>query len=204
MTAAAAPGARDERQAFKRAVLEQRRAQHPPAARAVAADARRAVGGREDRASRARRFVEVARLLWTDDAFLALALYRLRARWAARGVPVLPRLAHHLSMAIAGVCIGDPVVVAAGVVVPHGAVVIDGIVDVGPGVELGPWVTVGLRAGDPRGPSIGAGVRIGEGAKVIGPVRLGDGAIVEPNAVVVDDVPAGATVAGIPARTVRR
>jgi serine O-acetyltransferase len=43
-------------------------------------------------------------------------------------------------------------------------------------------------------------VSIGTGAKVIGPVRIGAGARIGANAVVVDDVPAGATVVGAPAR----
>jgi serine O-acetyltransferase len=61
-------------------------------------------------------------------------------------------------------------------------------------------VTVGLRAGELRGPTIEAGASLGTGAKVIGPVRVGAGAQVGANAVVVRDVPAGATVTGVPAR----
>ena len=63
-------------------------------------------------------------------------------------------------------------------------------------------MTIGLRAGDVRGPTIEADVSIGTGAKLIGPVRVGAGATIGANAVVVDDVPAGATVVGVPARAV--
>ena len=59
-----------------------------------------------------------------------------------------------------------------------------------------------LRAGDVQGATIERGVSIGTGAKVIGAVRIGAGATVGANAVVVDDVPAGATVVGAPARVV--
>ena len=45
-------------------------------------------------------------------------------------------------------------------------------------------------------------MKLGTGVKVIGPVTIGDGAIIGANAVVVDDVPAGATAVGIPARVV--
>jgi serine O-acetyltransferase len=51
-----------------------------------------------------------------------------------------------------------------------------------------------------RHPTLGNGVVIGAGAKVLGPIVLGNGARVGSNAVVVKDVPAGATAVGIPAR----
>lgn len=59
--------------------------------------------------------VQILRLVWASDAFLALALYRVKARLQALGVRVLPRLAHRLAMVIAQVSIGDPVIVHPGV-----------------------------------------------------------------------------------------
>lgn len=143
---------------------------------------------------------DILRLAWQSDAFAALVLYRAKARLQARRIPVLPRLAHRLAMAIAQVSIGDPVTVQAGLYLPHGQVVLDGLVEVGAGVAIAPFVTIGLRAGNLQGPTIEDGVEIGTGAKLIGPIRVGAGARVGANAVVVDDVPAGATVAGVPAR----
>ena len=67
-------------------------------------------------------------------------------------------------------------------------------------MTIAPCVTIGLRAGDYRGATIERDVSIGTGAKVIGPVRIGEGATIGANAVVVDDVPPGATVVGAPAR----
>jgi serine O-acetyltransferase len=78
--------------------------------------------------------------------------------------------------------------------------VLDGLVEIGAGVAIAPFVTIGLRAGNLQGPTIEDGAEIGTGAKLIGPIRVGAGARVGANAVVVDDVPAGATVAGVPAR----
>ena len=140
------------------------------------------------------------RLALVSDAYLAQALYRLKASLQRRGVPVLPRIAHRLAMAVAQISIGDPVVVAPGVYLIHGQVVIDGVIEIHEGVVIAPFVTIGLRAGDVRGATIERGVNIGTGAKVIGPVRIGEGATIGANAVVVDDVPAGATVVGAPAR----
>jgi len=51
-----------------------------------------------------------------------------------------------------------------------------------------------------RHPTLGNGVVVGAGAKILGPITIGDGAKIGSNAVVVKDVPAGATAAGIPAR----
>jgi serine O-acetyltransferase len=106
-------------------------------------------------------------------------------------------------MATAQVSIGDPVVVAPGVYIVHGSVVLDGLVEIETGVVISPFVTIGLRAGDVTGPTVERYASIGTGAKLIGPVRIGERAIVGAGAVVVDDVPAGATVVGVPARQAR-
>lgn len=140
------------------------------------------------------------RLVWVSDAFFAQVCYRLRMRLLARRVPVLPRLLHKLSMASAQVSIGDPVLLHPGIYIIHGQVVLDGLTEVGSGSVLGPWITLGLKQGVLQGPTVGEGVFVGTGAKIIGPVTVGSGAKVGANAVVANDVPAGATVAGVPAR----
>ena len=143
--------------------------------------------------------VQILRLCWVSDAFAAQVLYRLKASLQARGIPVVPRIAHRLAMMLAQVSIGDPVIVQPGVYIIHGQIVIDGLVEVGPGAVIGPWVTIGLRAGNVQGATLERDVQIGTGTKVIGPVRIGAGARVGANAVVVADVDPGATVVGVPA-----
>jgi serine O-acetyltransferase len=59
---------------------------------------------------------------------------------------------------------------------PHGQVVADGLVEIHSGVDIAPFVTIGLGAGDVRGPTIERDVSIGTGAKLIGPVTIGAGA----------------------------
>jgi serine O-acetyltransferase len=182
------------------------RARHPHLREALAADARVTAlyrGERHEFRSRLDLTVQILRLAWCSDAFLAQALYRVKARLQALGVPVVPRLCHRLAMVLAQVSIGDPVVMAPGVYIIHGQFVADGLVEIGTGAVIAPWVTIGLRAGNVRGATLEPGVSIGTGAKVIGPVRIGAGAQVGANAVVVDDVPAGATVVGAPARARR-
>jgi serine O-acetyltransferase len=183
------------------------RARHPGLREALVADARLTAGYRGERSEFRSRFdaaVQMLRLAWVSDAFAAQALYRAKAGMQARGVPALPRIAHRLAMALAQVSIGDPVVVHPGIYILHGQVVIDGPVEIHSGVTIAPWVTIGLRAGDYRGAVIERNVSIGTGAKVIGGVRVGEGATIGANAVVVDDVPPGVTVVGAPARAVAR
>jgi serine O-acetyltransferase len=183
--------------------LEAVRSRHPGLREAVLGDARLTAAHRFERhefRSRPDTAAQVVRLMWQSDAFLAQALYRVKARLQARGVPLLPRLAHRLAMVVAQVSIGDPVLVHPGVYLPHGHVVIDGFAEVHSGVSIGPFVTIGLRGDDPAGPTIGPNVTIGTGAKILGPVRVGAGARIGANAVVVDDVPESATVVGVPAR----
>ena len=179
------------------------RARHPSLRKALLADARITAhfrGERHEFSSGADAARQMLRLALVSDAYLAQALYRLKASLQRRGVPLLPRIAHRLAMLFGQVAIGDPVVVAPGVYLIHGQVVIDGVIEIHEGVVIAPFVTIGLRAGDVRGATIEQGVNIGTGAKVIGPVRIGAGATVGANAVVLDDVPAGATVVGAPAR----
>lgn len=181
------------------------RAKQPPFFVALIADAKLqadARGERDEFRGRADAICQAVRLMWVSDAFLAQAFYRAQARLDALGVPVLPRLAHRLAMSTAQVCIGKNVVIHPGVHLGHGQVVIDGFVEIHRGTVILPFVTIGLRQGKARGPTIGRDVFIGTGARILGPVTVRRDARIGANAVVIDDVPAGATVVGVPARIV--
>jgi serine O-acetyltransferase len=193
------PEEAEARKAFWRSL----RARHPPLREALLADARITASYRGERyefTSRIDAAAQILRLALVSDAYLGQALYRVKATLQARGIPVLPRIAHRLAMTVAQISIGDPVVVHPGVYVLHGQIVIDGLVEIHSGTTIAPFVTIGLRAGDPRGATIERGVSLGTGAKVIGVLTIGAGATVGANAVVVDDVSAGTTVVGAPAR----
>jgi serine O-acetyltransferase len=187
------------RERFRKARLEQ----HPHFVQAVFADARFAcasLGRPVADPTPLRLTYEAIRLAIVSDAFIGLVLYRAKARLQALGIPLLPYVAHRLAIASAGVSIGNPVLVEAGIYLPHGQVVIDGMVNIGRGAAIRAWETIGLMEGNLQGPMIGRNVRIGTGAKILGPVTLGDGAAIGANAVVMIDVPDGATAVGVPAR----
>jgi serine O-acetyltransferase len=74
---------------------------------------------------------------------------------------------------------------------------------IGANVLISPGVVIGGRSGLAGVPVIEDDVAIGAGAKVLGPIRVGAGARIGANAVVIDDVAPGDTVVGVPARSVR-
>ena len=89
--------------------------------------------------------------------------------------------------------------------IDHGAgVVIGETAEIGDDCTLYHGVTLGGTSWSKgkRHPTLGNGVVIGAGAKVLGPIVVGDGARIGSNAVVVKDVPPGATAVGIPARII--
>ncbi len=181
------------------------RAKHPRFLEAVRADAKIALAYRSERyrfRGRVDAAMQIVRLMCVSDAFLAQVCYRAKARLQALGVPMLPRVFHRLAIMIAQVNIGDRVVIRPGVYIAHGQTVIDGLTEIRRGVIIAPWTSIGLVAGNHRGPIIGPNVEIGTGAKLLGPVIVHRGARIGANAVVVRDVPANTTVLGAPVRHV--
>lgn len=129
---------------------------------------------------------------------IAHRLWRLRLRWLAR-------LVSHASRFLTGIEIHPGAVIGRRVFIDHGmGVVIGETAEIGDDCTLYHGVTLGGTTWNKgkRHPSLGRGVVIGAGAKLLGPIGVGDGARIGSNAVVVKDVPAGATAVGIPARVI--
>src|SRR5450432_1665154 len=129
---------------------------------------------------------------------LAHWLWGERLRWLARMVS-------HISRWLTGIEIHPGAQIGRRFFIDHGmGVVIGETAEIGDDCTLYHGVTLGgtsWNAGK-RHPTLGRGVVLGAGAKVLGPILVGDHAKIGSNAVVVRNVPAGATAVGIPARIV--
>jgi serine O-acetyltransferase len=136
----------------------------------------------------------------------ALLAHRLAHALLVRGVPLAPRTIAYLTRAITGVEIHPAAEIGREFFIDHGSgVVIGETARIGDRVTLYQGVTLG-GTGFQRGkrhPTLGDNVTVGSGAKLLGPIAVGDGAKVGANTVVVEDVPPGATVVGNPGHPVR-
>jgi serine O-acetyltransferase len=122
-----------------------------------------------------------------------------RLRW-------LGRFTSHIGRWLTGIEIHPGAKIGSCVFIDHGmGVVIGETAEVGDGCTIYQGVTLGgtsLYRGEKRHPTLGDGVVVGAGAKVLGGFLVGAGARIGSNAVVVKSVPAGATVVGIPGKIV--
>jgi serine O-acetyltransferase len=136
----------------------------------------------------------------------AVYIHKL-ARWFwTHGLRWLGRITSHFGRWVTGIEIHPGAIIGRRVFIDHGmGVVIGETAEVGDDCTIYQGVTLGgttLYRGTKRHPTLGAGAVIGAGAKVLGGFTVGAGAKVGSNAVVVKEVPAGATVVGIPGRIV--
>lgn len=137
------------------------------------------------------------------DAFHLLVLFRLRALIRRWHIPMLNRHLRLCQMMFGGVELGDEITLGRGVYFIHSlGTVVGGTARVGDRVRFMGNNTVGT-ARDNGYPVIEDDVELGAGARVLGPVRIGAGAVIGANSVVLSDIPAGAVAVGAPARIVR-
>jgi len=125
-------------------------------------------------------------------------LWRMRLRWLARFIS-------HMARWLTGIEIHPGATIRRRFFIDHGmGVVIGETAEIGDDCTLYHGVTLGGTSWNKgkRHPTLGKGVVVGAGAKILGPITIGDGARIGSNAVVVKDVPPGATAIGIPARII--
>jgi serine O-acetyltransferase len=144
-------------------------------------------------------------ILTCYPGFHALLMHRFAHRCWLAGFRWLGRFVSHMARWFTGIEIHPGASIARRVFIDHGmGVVIGETAEIGEDCTLYHGVTLGGTswAKGKRHPTLGKGVVIGAGAKILGPIMIGDGAKIGSNAVVVKPVPAGATAIGIPARLV--
>jgi serine O-acetyltransferase len=124
-----------------------------------------------------------------------------------RGAKLAARVFAELTRIVTGVEIHPGAILGTGLFIDHATgVVIGETAEVGDDVTIFHGVTLGGTSSDPgkRHPTIGDRVIIGAGAKVLGPIKIGDDSRIGANAVVVKEVPAGASVVGVPGQVISR
>lgn len=137
--------------------------------------------------------------------FHAISMHRLSHWLWGHHLRWLARVLSHFTRWLTGIEIHPGATIGRRVFIDHGmGVVIGETAVIGNDCTLYHGVTLGGTSWNKgkRHPTLEAGVVIGAGAKVLGPLTVGEGAKIGSNAVVVRDVPPGATAVGIPARIV--
>ncbi|MGI6096601.1 MAG: serine O-acetyltransferase [Dethiobacteria bacterium] len=135
----------------------------------------------------------------------AIILHRLAHFLYKKGLVLIPRLISQFSRFLTGIEIHPGAQIGEGLFIDHGmGVVIGETTEIGDNVTLYQGVTLGGTGKEKgkRHPTVGNNVVIGSGAKVLGPIEIGDYAKIGAGSVVLRSVPAGSTVVGIPGRVV--
>ena len=137
----------------------------------------------------------------------ALIAYRLAHRLYKWHIPLFPRIMSYITRIITGIEIHPAAKIGRRFFIDHGeGVVIGATTIIGDDVLIYQQVTLGGTGKEQgkRHPTLGNGVIVGAGAKVLGNITLGDYVRVGAGSVVVEDVPEYSTVIGIPGRIVKR
>jgi serine O-acetyltransferase len=145
-------------------------------------------------------------LLLTYGGVQAVLSHRVAHALHDVGIPLVPRALANTTRALTGVEIHPSAEIGRSLFIDHGAgVVIGETAEIGDDVTLYQGVTLG-GTGFQRGkrhPTVGDRAVVGSGAKLLGPIRVGDCTKIGANSVVIHDVPDNATVVGNPGHPVR-
>jgi serine O-acetyltransferase len=145
-------------------------------------------------------------ILLTYGGVQALLAHRVAHALHETGVPLVPHAVANASRVLTGVEIHPAARIGEALFIDHGAgVVIGETSEIGDNVTVYQGVTLGGTgfARGKRHPTVADDVVIGSGAKLLGPIHVGEAAKIGANSVVIHDVPARSTVVGNPGHPVR-
>jgi serine O-acetyltransferase len=146
-------------------------------------------------------------IITTYPGVHAIVLHRISHAVWQRDFKWLARMLSHLARWLTGIEIHPGAQIGRRFFIDHGmGVVIGETAIIGDDCTLYHGVTLGGTSWEKgkRHPTLANNVVVGAGAKVLGPIEIGEGARIGSNAVVVKDVPAGATVVGVPGRLINQ
>lgn len=146
-------------------------------------------------------------IVLTYSGLHAVLAYRVSHKLYTKKLFTLARIVSQLARLFTGIEIHPGAKIGKGLFIDHGmGVVIGETTEIGDNCLLYQGVTLGGTGKDKgkRHPTLGNNVMVGAGAKVLGPIKIGDNVKVAANAVVLNNIPSDCTAVGVPARVVRR
>jgi serine O-acetyltransferase len=137
--------------------------------------------------------------------FNAVHFYRLGRKLFLWRIPLLPKLIELIIFLLYNSKIPTSCEIGGGSFFSYGGigVVLHARCKIGENVDIGTNVTIGGKSGNFEVPIIGNNVYIATGAKILGPIKVGNNVTIGANAVVINDVPDNAIMAGVPARLIK-
>ncbi len=152
----------------------------------------------------ARSIIEV---LTSYPGIKAILIHRIAHFFWKLGMPFVPRYLSEIARQMTGIEIHPGAQIGKDFFIDHGSgVVIGETSEIGDNVTLFQGVVLGGVATDPvkRHPTLGNNIVVGTGAKLLGPIKIGDNVRIGANSVIVQDVPPNSVVVGVPGRVVSR
>lgn len=151
---------------------------------------------------------------WTLPGFRTIAVHRfgvwrmsIRYRWLRAPLSLIYRFGFRYCRNVYGIELPYSAYVGRRVRIEHqGGIVVHGASTIGNGCILRQNCTLGIRTMEALqdAPTLESNVNVGAGAVILGKVNIGAGATIGANAVILDDIPAGALAVGVPARVIGR
>ena len=145
-------------------------------------------------------------IIFAYPGLFAIFVYRIAHELYLRHVPMIPRIMSEYAHSRTGIDIHPGAQIGPWFFIDHGTgIVIGETTEIGDDCLIYHGVTLGGTGKDhgKRHPTLGNNVMVSAGAKVLGPFKVGDGARIAANAVVLSEIPPEATAVGVPARVVR-